>query len=32
MMDKTQDADMTLKVTGYQWYWNYEYPDHGGVV
>ena len=31
MMDKAQDADMTLKVTGYQWYWNYEYPDHGGV-
>jgi len=20
-------ADMTLKVTGYQWYWGYEYPD-----
>ncbi len=22
--------DMTVKVTGYQWYWGYEYPDHGG--
>jgi cytochrome c oxidase subunit 2 len=20
---------ITLKVTGYQWYWGYEYPDHG---
>lgn len=20
-------ADLTLKVTGYQWYWGYEYPD-----
>ena len=20
-------ADMTIKVTGYQWYWGYEYPD-----
>lgn len=24
------DADMTVKVTGHQWYWSYEYPDHGG--
>ncbi len=23
-------ADMTLKVTGHQWYWSYEYPDQGG--
>ena len=22
-------ADMTLKVTGHQWYWSYEYPDQG---
>ena len=21
--------DMTLKVTGHQWYWTYEYPDQG---
>lgn len=26
-----EDADMTLKVVGYQWYWNYEYPDQGGL-
>ncbi|MEI4487673.1 cytochrome c oxidase subunit II [Frigidibacter sp. MR17.14] len=21
------EADITIKVTGYQWYWGYEYPD-----
>ncbi len=21
------EADMTVKATGYQWYWGYEYPD-----
>ncbi len=28
-MDKTYEPDMTLKVSGHQWYWSYEYPDHG---
>ncbi len=28
-MDHTNEADMTIKVTSHQWYWNYEYPDHG---
>ncbi len=28
--DKAPEAEMTLKVTGRQWYWNYEYPDQGG--
>ena len=23
------EADLTVKATGYQWYWGYEYPDHG---
>jgi len=23
------EADVTIKVTGYQWYWGYEYPDEG---
>ena len=23
------EADMTVKAVGYQWYWGYEYPDHG---
>ena len=26
-MDKTQDTKMVIKITGNQWYWNYEYPD-----
>lgn len=30
-IDRTHNAEMTLKVTGFQWYWGYEYPDHGGV-
>lgn len=28
-MDRSEKADMTLKVIGRQWYWEYEYPDHG---
>ncbi len=27
--DVVPPADMTIKATGYQWYWSYEYPDHG---
>jgi cytochrome c oxidase subunit 2 len=23
-------ADLTVKVTGNQWFWTYSYPDHGG--
>jgi cytochrome c oxidase subunit 2 len=26
------DAAMTIKVTGRQWYWTYEYPDHGNFA
>ncbi|MGI9439786.1 MAG: cytochrome c oxidase subunit II [Parvibaculales bacterium] len=22
-------ADITIKTVGHQWYWSYEYPDHG---
>ena len=29
--DKAQDAAMTVKVTGHQWYWQYEYPDQGNI-
>ncbi len=29
--DRTPNPEMTLKVTGYQWYWGYEYPDNGGI-
>jgi len=28
-MEKTGDAEMTLKVTGYQWKWKYDYLDEG---
>src|SRR5258708_39419719 len=27
--DKAVDAAFTVKVTGHQWYWSYEYPDQG---
>jgi cytochrome c oxidase subunit 2 len=23
------EADVVVKATGYQWYWGYEYPEHG---
>ena len=26
-MDRTDETDMVIKVTGAQWYWNYEYLD-----
>ncbi len=28
-MENTGDAEMTLKVTGYQWKWKYDYLDEG---
>ena len=29
LSDVVPKADMTIKATGNQWYWSYEYPDHG---
>ena len=29
--DRTFDPDMTIKVTGHQWYWEYTYPDKGNI-
>ena len=29
--DRTRDADLTIKVTGHQWYWEYTYPDSGNI-
>ncbi len=29
MMEDVSKADMTIKVTGYQWKWHYEYIDDG---
>ena len=28
-MDRTNETDMVIKVTGNQWFWNYSYPDEG---
>ncbi len=28
-MEDTSKADLTVKVTGYQWKWHYEYQKHG---
>lgn len=30
--DRVADADMTIKATGSQWYWSYEYMDHDGLM
>ncbi|WP_229708116.1 cytochrome c oxidase subunit II [Tistrella bauzanensis] len=27
--DKVEEADLTIKAVGHQWYWSYEYPDNG---
>jgi cytochrome c oxidase subunit 2 len=29
--DRTHEAGLTLKVTGYQWYWGFEYPDQNNL-
>src|SRR3954454_3994534 len=29
--DRTPNPDMTIKVTGHQWYWEYTYPDQGNI-
>ena len=26
------EADFTIKATGSQWFWSYEYPDHGDIA
>lgn len=31
-VDTHPDPDMTIKVIGNQWYWTYEYPEHGDIV
>lgn len=28
-MEQTEDAEMTVKITGYQWKWHYEYIEEG---
>jgi cytochrome c oxidase subunit II len=29
--DKTRDADLTVKVTAHQWYWQYSYPQQDNI-
>ena len=29
--DRVRDADLTIKVTGHQWYWEYGYPDSANI-
>ena len=31
-LDRVEDADMTIKAIGNQWYWSYVYPDHGNFT
>jgi cytochrome c oxidase subunit II len=28
-IEDTRDSELTIKITGYQWMWNYEYLDEG---
>jgi len=28
---RNPEPEVTVKVTGYQWYWGYEYPDNGDI-
>jgi cytochrome c oxidase subunit 2 len=30
--DVIPQADLTIKATGHQWYWSYEYPDNGDIA
>ena len=31
-MDRVPKSAFTLKITGHQWYWTYEYPDQGDLT
>src|SRR3546814_160992 len=31
-LDRTDEAELTLKAIGRQWYWSYEYPDAGNFT
>src|SRR5215469_5192456 len=30
-MDRVPDSKMTIKITGHQWYWEYNYPDQDNL-
>ncbi len=29
---RNPEPELTVKVTGYQWYWGYEYPENGDIA
>ncbi|MEM8800032.1 MAG: cytochrome c oxidase subunit II [Pseudomonadota bacterium] len=29
--EQSPEADIVVKATGHQWYWEYEYPDYNGI-
>jgi cytochrome c oxidase subunit 2 len=31
-MDVVPETELTIKATGHQWYWSYEYPDNGNFT
>jgi cytochrome c oxidase subunit 2 len=31
-MDVAPETELTIKATGHQWYWSYEYPDNGNFT
>jgi cytochrome c oxidase subunit II len=31
LADRAPDATMTVKATGHQWFWTYDYPDNGNI-
>jgi cytochrome c oxidase subunit 2 len=31
-VDVVPETEFTIKATGHQWYWSYEYPDNGGFT
>jgi len=31
LADRAPDAAMTVKATGHQWFWTYDYPDNGNI-
>jgi cytochrome c oxidase subunit 2 len=30
-LDNPPPSDLTVKVTGNQWFWSYAYPDNGNI-
>ena len=32
LLDEIIDAEITVKITGNQWYWNYEYSDYENTI